>query len=54
MHMVEVKEPSVFDSERLTKEANSVYIALVSQHNFAKKTINSIDQFLGFFKILES
>ena len=43
MHMVEVKEPSVFDSERLTKEAKSVDIGVVSQHNFAKKTINSID-----------
>ena len=52
--MVEVKEPAVFDSERLTKEAKSIDIGLVSQPNLAKKTINSIDQFLGFFKILES
>ena len=52
--MVEVKEPAVFDSERLTKEAKSIDIGLVSQPSLAKKTINSIDQFLGFFKILES
>ncbi len=43
MHMVEVKEPAVFDSERLTKEAKSIDIGLVSQPNLAKKTINSID-----------
>ena len=54
MHMVEVKEPPVFDSEKLINRAKSIDIGLVSQHNLAKKASNSIDKFLGFFKILES
>jgi hypothetical protein len=55
MHMEEVVSPPTFDSKSFTERSKtSIDLGLVSQHNAAKKALNPIDKFLGFFKILES
>jgi hypothetical protein len=55
MSMVEVVTPPKFDAEQLiAQSATAMDTRLVSQHNAAKRTPNSIEKFLGFFKIIET
>lgn len=55
LRLVEVKEHPVFDSREFSEKSNErLDIRLVSQYNAAKEATNSIDKFLGYFKIIES
>lgn len=55
LHLIEAVSPTQFDSKSLEETSKKpLDMALVSQHNVAKASNNSVERFLGFFKIIES
>lgn len=53
--LVEVAERMVFDPRKMTAQSRlSMDSRLVAQYNGAKESINPVDRFLGFFKIIET
>ena len=55
MSLVEVAERVVFDPKIIMAQSRiSMDSRLVAQYNGAKECVNSVDRFLGFFKIIET
>lgn len=55
MHLKEVVGSPTFDAKRLCEQSSvSLDSRLLEQHNSARMNPNSIEKFLGFFKIIET